>query len=180
MADVATDGALVRAAQSGSNAAFGQLVTRHQQALRSFLRRVCRNWALADDLAQDVFVAAWTRIAQLRDGDAFRSWLFGMAWRKAAQHACAAGRRRSRESDWVETRDQTTAEGINAEESMALADAMETLSPDQRACVALCLAGGWSHSEAAEVLGMPVGTIKSHVARGRARLLDAIGGDHDA
>ena len=176
MSVVPSDGALVRAAQRGSNPAFGSLVNRHQQALRSFLRRVCRNHALADDLAQDVFVSAWQKIRQLRDSDAFRSWLFGMA----AQHGRAAGRRRKRESDWVQTQDQRSADGISAEDTMALSDAMEALTPDQRACVALCLAGGWSHTEAAEVLGMPIGTIKSHIARGRARLLDAIGGDHDA
>ena len=49
-----------------------------------------------------------------------------------------------------------------------------------RACVALCLADGWSHAETALALGLPLGTVKSHVARGRARLLKALGGPDDA
>ncbi|WP_426035951.1 RNA polymerase sigma factor [Brevundimonas sp. DC300-4] len=71
--------------------------------------------------------------------------------------------------------------GISEEDRLALADAMAGLPADQRACVALCLADGWSHSDAAEALGLPLGTVKSHVARGRARLLAALtGGSDDA
>lgn len=171
----AADAALVRAARGGSDAAFGELVNRHQQALRGFLRRVCRDSALADDVAQDVFVAAWTRLGQLRDPAAFRSWLFAMAWRQAAQTVRAASRRRVREADWDRTQDQVRPEGLSREETMALNAAMETLTPDQRACIALCLAGDWSHTEAADALSMPVGTVKSHIARGRARLAEALG-----
>jgi RNA polymerase sigma-70 factor (ECF subfamily) len=54
--------------------------------------------------------------------------------------------------------------------------ALNTLPPEQRAAVLLCLTAGASHSEAAEALGAPLGTIKSHVARGKARLLDVLGG----
>jgi RNA polymerase sigma-70 factor (ECF subfamily) len=51
---------------------------------------------------------------------------------------------------------------------------MASLPFDQRAAVALCLAQGFSHSEAAEALGLPLGTVKSHVARGRAKLIEAL------
>ncbi|MFY8163886.1 MAG: RNA polymerase sigma factor, partial [Brevundimonas sp.] len=61
-----------------------------------------------------------------------------------------------------------------------LAAAMAELPPDVRACVALCLADGWSHGEASMALGLPLGTVESHVARGRARLLKALGGPDDA
>ena len=66
------------------------------------------------------------------------------------------------------------------EDRLALAGAMADLPPDVRACVALCLADGWSHGEAALALGLPLGTVKSHVNRGRARLLKALGGSDDA
>jgi len=56
------------------------------------------------------------------------------------------------------------------------ASALAVLPPDQRACVALCLAAEFSHAEAADALGMPLGTVKSHVARGRAKLVEALGG----
>jgi RNA polymerase sigma-70 factor (ECF subfamily) len=61
-----------------------------------------------------------------------------------------------------------------------MAAAMADLPPDVRACVALCLADGWSNTEASVALDLPLGTVKSHVARGRARLLKALGGPDDA
>jgi len=65
------------------------------------------------------------------------------------------------------------------DERLSLEAAMSDLPPDQRACVALCLAADFSHAEAAEALGLPLGTVKSNVTRGRARLLEALGGLDD-
>lgn len=176
MGDV-SDADLVGAARRGSDAAFGQLARRHSPALRSFLRGVCRDHALADDIAQDTLIRAWQRLHQLREPAAFKSWLIGTGWRLASEERRATGRRGRREQDWSDTQGQMQPEGISREDHMALEAAMAELSPDQRACVALCLAGGWSHGEAAEALDMPAGTIKSHIKRGRARLLAALGGD---
>jgi RNA polymerase sigma-70 factor (ECF subfamily) len=58
---------------------------------------------------------------------------------------------------------------------MTLEAAMKELPIDQRACVALCLGADFTHSEAAQALDLPLGTVKSHVQRGRARLLLALG-----
>ena len=55
--------------------------------------------------------------------------------------------------------------------------ALGQLPPEQRAAVALCLAGGWSHSDAANVLDLQLGTVKSHVSRGRTRLMAILGVD---
>lgn len=175
----APDAALVRAARKGSDAAFAALVARHQPGLRGFLRRLCRDHALADDLAQEAFLAAWSGLGGLRDPAHFRPWLYGLAWRKAVSQFRSAGRRAAREEGW--SAERTVAAGLEPEERIALEAAMADLPDDQRAAVALCLAGGWSHTEAAEVLNLPVGTVKSHVARGRAKLLEALGEKrHDA
>jgi RNA polymerase sigma-70 factor (ECF subfamily) len=174
---VLSDADLVGAARRGSDPAFEQLALRHAQALRTFLRGVCREPALADDLAQDALIRAWQRLDQLNDAAAFKSWLFGIGWRLASEDRRAQGRRVQREQDWFETDRQTQAEGVSPEEALALEAAMRSLTPDQRACVSLCLAGGWSHGDAAQALDMPVGTVKSHIKRGRARLLAALGGD---
>jgi RNA polymerase sigma factor (sigma-70 family) len=173
----ASDAELVGAALRGADTAFEQLAWRHSPALRSFLRGVCRDHALADDIAQDALIRAWQRLGQLRDPAAFRSWLIGTGWRLASEERRSASRRARRESDWVEARTQSLPDGLSAEDNMTLETAMQELTPDQRACVSLCLAGGWSHGDAAQVLDMPVGTVKSHIKRGRARLLAALGGD---
>ena len=59
---------------------------------------------------------------------------------------------------------------------LAVRQALLAIPIEQRAAVTLCLMCGCSHSEAAEILGAPLGTVKSHVSRGRARLLEALGG----
>lgn len=167
------DAVLVAAARKGSDAAFTALVARHQQGLRGFLRRLCRNHALADDLAQEAFVTAWTSLDGLKDPVRFRSWLYGLAWRLAASRFRSEDRRTAREEAYVA--EQAVAAGLTPEDRMALERAMSELPPDQRAAIALCLSGGFSHIEAAETLGLPVGTVKSHVTRGRAKLLEALG-----
>lgn len=172
------DAELVRAARTGSDAAFARLVERHQAPVRAFLRRLLgRNWDEADDLAQDVFVAAWGSLGRLKDAAGFRSWLLGIAWRKAQDRMRSGLRSQARDRTWMD--ETAPCGGISEEDRLALADAMAELPTDQRACVALCLADGWSHAEAAEVLGLPLGTVKSHVTRGRARLLAVLTGGRD-
>lgn len=167
------DAPLVRAARAGSQAAFGRLVERHQQGLRAFLRRAAG--ADADDVAQEAFVTAWATLGRLRDDGGFRSWLYGIAWRKALTLIRSAARSARRDHDWTRERDGDRAAGLAAEDRLALEAAIATLAPDQRAAVTLCLANGWSHGEAADALGLPLGTIKSHVARGRDKLLSVLG-----
>jgi RNA polymerase sigma-70 factor (ECF subfamily) len=166
------DAPLVRAARAGSQVAFGRLVERHQQGLRGFLRRAA--CADADDIAQEAFVTAWSSLPRLREDEGFRPWLYGIAWRKALTHARSSARSASRDHDW--TREQDREEGgLAVEDRLALQAALADLAPDQRAAVTLCLADGWTHGEAADALGLPLGTIKSHVARGRDKLLSVLG-----
>lgn len=176
---VATDPDLVLRARSGSDAAFARLLQRHQAAVRAFLRRVLGGgWAEVDDLAQDTFLTAWSSLRSLRDPAGVRAWLCGIAWRKAQDRLRASMRGAARDAAWLES--AAAPSGVAPEERLALASAMAGLTPEVRACVALCLADGWSHGEAAAALALPLGTVKSHVARGRARLLKALGGPDDA
>lgn len=176
---LATDADLVRRAVAGSDAAFARLVERHQGAVRGFVRRMLASgWAEADDLAQEAFLAAWSGLRGLKEPGGFRSWLLGIAWRKAQDRIRSSQRGAARDLGWLDTVDAPA--GISPEDRMALAYAMADLPVDVRACVALCLADGLSHGEASVALGLPLGTVKSHVTRGRARLLKALGGPDDA
>lgn len=169
----------VRAARAGSDPAFARLVGAHQAAVRGFLRRVLGGgWAEADDVAQETFIAAWRSLRTLKSDEGFRSWLLGIAWRRAQDRIRSARRGAARDQQWLEAASPTT--GVSALDRIAMGRAMADLAPDVRACVALCLADGWSHAEAAAALDLPLGTVKSHVARGRARLLIALGGSDDA
>jgi RNA polymerase sigma-70 factor (ECF subfamily) len=171
------DADLALAARSGSADAFGRLVDRHQQAVRAFLRRTCRRPDDADDLAQETFLAAWSSLHRYRPEASFRAWLCAIAWRKRLGFERGAARSARRDGEWLETRPDTDT--ASRDDAIAVRDAMQTLPLDQRAAVALCLAGDFSHAEAAEALGQPLGTVKSHVARGKARLMQALGVDDD-
>jgi RNA polymerase sigma-70 factor (ECF subfamily) len=168
---------LVAAARGGSAEAFSRLVERHQAPVRGFLRRLCGNHADADDLAQETFLTAWEAIGRVREGESLRAWLCGVAWRKWMTHARAGVRRGVRET-------AAEREGLGAMDAapaapdarLDAARALAILPPEQRAAVALCLAADFSHAEAAAALGLPLGTVKSHVARGRDKLVTYLGG----
>jgi RNA polymerase sigma-70 factor (ECF subfamily) len=171
------DGVLVGQAQAGSARAFSQLVDMHQQAVRAFLRRLTGNWAEADDLAQEVFVAAWQSFARFDRTRDLRPWLCGLAYRKFLSSRRAFFRRAKRETEFAA--EQQTITKPMSDLRLDLAKAMNALPREQRAAVALCLAADFSHGEAAETLGIPLGTVKSHVSRGRAKLLSALGGEDE-
>jgi RNA polymerase sigma factor (sigma-70 family) len=168
------DAALVARIREGSDRAFNLLIDRHQQAVRGFLRRLLASTADADDIAQETFLAAWEGVRDYRGGASVRSWLCAIAWRKAKTAQRSWLRRRAREADY---QTETSFEGelqASAEDRLAVRQALLTLPIEQRAAVALCLAQGFSHAEAAQTLGAPLGTVKSHVTRGRARLLEVL------
>jgi RNA polymerase sigma-70 factor (ECF subfamily) len=166
------DAALLAAVCDGSRAAFNLLVDRHQQAVRVFLRRVVGKND-ADDVAQETFLALWTQARAFRGGSAVRSWLFGIAWRKAKDSQRSWFRRRRRDHAWHEELDDHEEFAVDMHRAME--KALASLTLEQRAAVTACLAYGLSHAEAAESLQMPLGTVKSHVSRGRERLREALG-----
>ena len=171
----AAEAELSAAARSGSPEAFSRLVDRHQAAVRAFLRRLTGSPEEADDLAQETFLTAWSRIGFLKAQASVRAWLCGIAYRKHLSWRRSWARRARRDREWLDARAFQDAPGAPAEDRMAVARALADLAPEPRAAVALCLAADFSHAEAAEALGLPLGTVKSHVTRGRARLLQALG-----
>ena len=158
------------AARAGSADAFGRLVQMHQQALRAFLRRL--GAADADDLAQETFVFAWEHIGRFDATRAFRPWLFGIAWRKHREGRRSWLRRLVRQGKAAETE---TVFQPDPGVKLDVAKAIASLPPDQKAALLLCLACEFTHVEAAEALALPLGTVKSHVARGREKLAAALG-----
>lgn len=171
------DAALVERAKAGSAPAFSALVQRHQQAVRAFARRIGGDLAEADDLAQEAFVTAWSRLQAFDGRASFRAFVCGIAYRKALTVRRGAMRGLSRDGDYAASR-LWDAGAAEPSANIPLRRAMAELPADQRACVALCLAADFSHAEAAEALGLPLGTVKSHVNRGRLKLLELLGGQN--
>jgi RNA polymerase sigma-70 factor (ECF subfamily) len=164
---MSTDTSLAQRARSGDASAFGALVREHQSKVRGFLRRLTRgDTALADDLAQETFLEAHRKIAQFRGEGSFGAWLCGIAWSRFLME------RRKRREEPLEAPDDTASVDTTSA-SLARLDlekAMARLAPMETAALTLCYALGHSHGEAAEILQLPLGTIKSHVLRGREKL----------
>ena len=165
---------LVSAIRAGSELAFNLLIDRHQQAVRTFLRKLLGNEADADDVAQDTFLAAWTHARSFRGDASVRAWLCGIAWRKAKGAQRSWARKRTRDTEHHAQRSAERGAAASMEDRLAVKRALRALPLEQRAAVTLCLVCGFSHSEAAVVLGVPLGTVKSHVLRGRERLVKEI------
>jgi RNA polymerase sigma factor (sigma-70 family) len=169
------DAALVAGARAGSDADLSRLIDRHQQAVRAFLARTVGNRGEAEDLAQETFLTACTQLASYRGDSSVRTWLCAIAWRKAKSARRTLFRARARDSAYIDRAELERPGEISAEESMALKTALASLPLEQRAAVVLCLSEDFSHAEAAQALNLPLGTVKSHVARGRAKLLAVLG-----
>ena len=151
-----------------ADAGFSALVKSHQGVIRAFLTRLTRNSALADDLAQETFLQAHSRRLQLQNPKAARAWLFQIAYNTYASHARKEGRRRVLRDTQMERPQTHMAASTGV--ALDIERAMATLPTDMRAAVILCLSYGMSHSEAAQALSLPLGTVKSHVSRGRKTL----------
>jgi len=162
--------ALIALAQAGDDGAFDEIVRRRQGAVRGLLRRLSGDTALGDDLAQDTFLRAWRTMGQLRDRGAFGSWIRQIAVTVWLQHA----RRARVPMEFVEGHEVDRASDTDTARAYAhrldLDDALGRLRPPERLCVVLSYAEGLSHSEIASATGLPLGTVKSHLSRGTARL----------
>ena len=162
----ADERAVLALAICGDAAAFSELVRRRQSWLRNLLRRLCRDPALADDLAQQVFLQAWRSVRDLRSANAFGAWLRRLAINAWLAHI-RAGKALTEDADVDET---ASPDSRMAGEQLDLDRALSRLSGDERLCIVLAYSEGMSHSEINEATGLPLGTVKSHIKRGAERL----------
>lgn len=167
----AAEANVVSLAALGDEAAFAEIVRRRQVSLRGMMRRLCGDAALADDLAQDAFLQAWRALPQLRQPGAFGGWLKQLAVRVWLQHA----RKARLDLTALEHADAEIATPQDSGARLDLSRALERLNPAQRTCVVMSYGEGMSHGEIVDATGWPLGTVKSHIARGGARLRSLLG-----
>jgi RNA polymerase sigma factor (sigma-70 family) len=167
------DAALVARALAGADrAAFGELVRRHQGTVRAQLLRLTRgDRAWTDDLAQETFLQAWRKLEQFRGDARFSTWLYRIAYTTFLR----ALRRRPPESATL-SEEETGApdEFRNVALKRDLEMALRELPEAESRAITLCYDFDMSHQDAAYVLGIPVGTVKTHVHRGKARLRERL------
>lgn len=138
--------------------------------LRRFARTLTRNPHDADDLLQIALERALTRLAQWRPESKLESWMFGIIKNAWIDEVRSRGRRTALFAP-EEAAEQVGMTTTDAQiELLSMQSAMERLPEEQRVTVALVLVEGLSYQEAAEVLAVPIGTVTSRLARGRAAL----------
>lgn len=152
--------------------AFASLVRKYQHPIRHFLRRLTSgDHSLADDLAQEVFLAAYTKIQNFRAESSFGTWLHSIAYRVFLNDRRKAHYAREVSSELVISEPSTTH---NTEQDILVERLMSHLSVGERTCVTLAYSAGMSHQEIVEITGMPLGTVKSHINRGKQKLVELV------
>ena len=169
-AEARIDRALVaRVLLSDDRAAFEQLVRRHQGMVRAQLRRLLHgDVATADDLAQETFLLAWRKLGQFRGEARFSTWLYRIAYscflqasRKTPLPIDRAG---EGEAERLPASEEATDLQLDFER------AMRRLSKAEQTVLLHCVQMELSHEETAYVLAMPLGTVKTHATRGKAKM----------
>jgi RNA polymerase sigma-70 factor (ECF subfamily) len=151
----------------------------HLGAMRAFALSLTRNGTLADDMVQEALVKAWTRIDSFEPGSNMRAWLFTILRNTYYSHHRKA-RREVADVDGVMS--DTLAQKPDHDGRLHLRDfaaCFDELPDEQREALTLVGAAGFSYEEAAETCGVAVGTVKSRVGRGRARLAELLGLNDD-
>ena len=153
-------------AAGGDRRAFSALVAGHEKRLRAFLGRLAGP-ELGDEIAQQSFVKAWQGLRRFRGEARFGSWLCAIGWRCYSDHLRAERtetRKRENSAFGVDE-----AEAFSSDARLDLDRALAALEPVERAALILCDGHGWSHVEAADILGIPLGTLKGSAARAKRK-----------
>jgi RNA polymerase sigma-70 factor (ECF subfamily) len=157
---------VITLACTGDIRAFEELVRRYQNRVRNFMRRLCNNVDLADDLAQQTFLKLWKSIRQLRSPDAFYGWL-----KKIMVSVWLEELRRNKidftvldDSEVPEAGKESSGERIDLDAALA------QLPAPMRLCVVLAYNDGLSHQEISAATNIPLGTVKANISRGAARM----------
>ncbi|MGM9705708.1 MAG: RNA polymerase sigma factor [Prevotella sp.] len=148
--------------------AFDRLVVKYQSPIRRFfLNQTLGDEQLSDDLAQDTFIKAYTNIAKFRGLSAFSTWLYRIAYNVFYDYV-----RRNKPSEDIDTsvavKSSTTFQDVNLR--MDVYDALGRLNDNERTCIVLQIIDGYQVKKISEITGMPSGTVKSHIFRGKEKL----------
>ena len=173
----AGDGELARQAAAGDQAAFGVLVERHGGTVRRVALSILRDEHDADDAAQDGLVAAWRALERFDASRPFRPWLMRIVVNAARD---LARRRAVRQTELLSSDAPAAAAGPEQEAGRVLLRerlrrALGTLPERQRLVVTLFDAEGFSHAEIADLVGAPVGTVRSELFHARRALREELG-----
>jgi len=166
-----SDHHLVQRCLRGDTRCFQQLYSRHQQRVRSILYQLCDASAL-DDLVQEVFLRAWKGLPKFRQTAQFSTWVYRIAWNVASDQRRSAAQGRSRlQAISRQTSTQQDDPGVmHLHYQDLVRRGLESLSFDHRTILVLHDLEEVPQKEVAELLEIPVGTVKSRLFHARAAM----------
>ena len=172
-----SDTALIERYLRGDVSAFNDLMRSHEDRVFAICLRMLRDREAALDATQETFITVFRKVDRFSGHSAFSTWLYRVAVNTCYDQARRRGRRPTEPlPEDGGPADEGTATALDSAELRPdLERALAGLPPDFRAAVVLCDAEGLALQTAAEILGVPVGTVKSRVFRGRRLLAEALG-----
>lgn len=184
------DDRVIARARQGDLASFHELIDRHQVAIFNVVLRTVKDPSLAEDVTQDTFVRAWRSVGQFRGGNV-RGWLMRIAINRAYDLLRSQKRKPADSLDaldyepvpsWSSSSDTEDPIAFTArrELSTVLEAMLARLPDDQRTALLLVDLEGFSYDEAAGIMAVAPGTIKSRISRARARLREEMRADTHA
>jgi RNA polymerase sigma-70 factor, ECF subfamily len=174
----AEEAVLVRRAAAGETPAFAELVRRHQGKVRGLLLRLCGDRTLADDLAQEVFLRAYRGLWGFEGRSSFGTWLYRISYNAYLNHS-------TRVRKWSSLPTAYDAETAAPDDALSppradlrrdLEAAVATLPQRYRGVVVLYYLQDLSYPEIAEILDVPLGTVKTHLHRAKRLLRSRLHG----
>ena len=181
------DQLLVERVQRGDKKAFELLVVKYQRKLMRLVSRLIRDQAEAEDVVQEAFIKAYRALSQFRGDAAFYTWLYRIGINTAKNYLVTMSRRAptSTESDAEEAetfddaehlRDINTPESLLATKQIAqtVNAAMDALPEELRTAITLREIEGLSYEEIADVMGCPIGTVRSRIFRAREAIAERL------
>ena len=172
---------LMQLVQRGQAAAFELIYERHAQAAFSLAYRMAGSRGVAEDVVQEAFLSIWRSGARYeRARGSVRTWVLGIVHHRAIDQLRRSSvhdkRRASDEGieERVEARERTDAEVARRDEAATIRSAMDALPAEQSHVIELAYFGGFTHTEIAEILGAPVGTVKGRMRLGMEKLANRL------
>ncbi len=167
--------------RKGDPRAFEVLYERHSGVAFSLAYRMVGKRAQAEDVVQEAFLSIWRSGARYeRTRGSVRTWVLGIVHNRAIdslRRATVHDKRRASDegiAERLESGDRTDVEAARREEAGTVRTAMETLPVEQSQVIELAYFGGFSHSEIAEMLEMPIGTVKGRMRLGLEKMRGAL------
>ena len=173
--DATEDAGLIEAVARRDKVAFGRLYDRYKGLVYTIALRITGDRELAEDVLQDVFFRCWQKAGTFRaERGRVAPWLMGMA-RNRSIDVLRDGRQRARVQSAAELAEHLRLRSMSSPEEEAtlrqdVAAALANLPSVQREAIELAFYGGLTHSEVAQVLGAPLGTVKTRIRDGMQRL----------